>query len=104
MTNTTCTIDVQVNVLTFAVVRDRIQMSGYHSNTGESNMFCVSLHSSWPSANALRQFICSQLWPCLSDIESSIILALNLNYLDLDVPVNLNSQDNLALIPPISGG
>lgn len=95
---------VHVNLLTFSVVRDRVEASGERSNTNEANKYDITLQSSWPTGHALRQFICGHVWPCLADIETSIALALNLHYLDLDQPVTLTAQDTLAMIPPISGG
>ena len=96
---------VRVNILTFATVRDRLESAGCRSNTDELNKFRIALAPTWPSGQALRRHLCGQLWPVLADIEHSIALALNLQYIDLhDGPLTLTTDDNLALIPPISGG
>lgn len=97
---------VRVDILVFAAVRDRLLTAGCQSNTNESGKFQVSLPSSWPTGGHLRGHLCRQLWPVLADIEASMALALNLQYVDLtaDGPLTLVNGDTLALIPPISGG
>lgn len=102
---------VQLNILTFAAVRDRLQDSSSSSNVNVAagdpgaNQFQVRLPSSWSSGADLRRHICRQLWPVLAEIEPSIALALNLQYVDLNGgPLTLTAADTLALIPPISGG
>lgn len=94
---------VQLNILTFASVRDRLQ-EALNENEG-ANQLQVRLPSRWSSGADLRRYICQQLWPTLAEIEPSIALALNLQYVDLsDGPLTLTAADTLALIPPISGG
>jgi len=43
-------------------------------------------------------------WPELQKFKRTFAIALNEEYLDLDSTVNLQPQDTLAVIPPISGG
>lgn len=96
---------VQLNILTFAAVRDRLQDSSNVNGDPGANQFQVRLPSSWSSGADLRRHICRQLWPVLTEIEPSIALALNLQYVDLNGgPLTLTAADTLALIPPISGG
>ena len=45
-------------------------------------------------------------FPDLSSIKDSIILAHNLEYIDVEreTPVSIKSGDEIAVIPPVSGG
>lgn len=102
---TTSSEYVQLNILTFAAVRDRLQASLGQDKEAANEGFQVRLPSSWSTGADLRRYICQQLWPTLAEIEPSIALALNLQYVDLkDGPLTLTAADTLALIPPISGG
>lgn len=40
----------------------------------------------------------------LEDIKSSLILAINEQYSDANIPLKLNDGDTIAVIPPLSGG
>lgn len=40
----------------------------------------------------------------LTSLESSCMLALNEEYVDLDAPLTLKDGDVIAFIPPINGG
>lgn len=40
----------------------------------------------------------------LEDIKSSLILAINEQYSDANIPLKLNDGDTIAIIPPLSGG
>jgi molybdopterin converting factor small subunit len=41
----------------------------------------------------------------LSEIQDSLVLALNQDYIELsDAPLNLAEGDEIAVIPPLSGG
>ena len=40
----------------------------------------------------------------LDVLKYSIILAVNENYIDMSEQVHLNENDNIAIIPPLSGG
>jgi len=96
---------VEVNLLTFAVVRELLELAGFVPDSEDHSKYRVVLKASWTNARALRQFLCQELYPCLAEIESSIALALNMQYLDFnDGPLTLRAEDNLAFIPPISGG
>lgn len=57
------------------------------------------------TTSQLRQNIIN-LFPCLKVIENNFLIAVNEEYLapDNDVTVVLNTGDELAIIPPISGG
>jgi molybdopterin converting factor subunit 1 len=43
-------------------------------------------------------------YPKLSEIVASTVLSLNQEYLDLDQSVPLKNGDEVAVIPPVSGG
>jgi MoaE-MoaD fusion protein len=43
-------------------------------------------------------------YPRLSEVLGSCVLSLNKEYLDPDKPAVLRDGDEVALIPPISGG
>ncbi|KAI2810944.1 hypothetical protein RDWZM_002216 [Blomia tropicalis] len=95
---------IKLNVLAFASVRDRLQASNRLRGSDQNSFQCMISSTKWCNVRSLRQHLCHQVWPELSDIECSIALALNLCYLDLDQSIDLQSNDQLALIPPISGG
>ena len=40
----------------------------------------------------------------LQAIKSSVILSVNQTYIEKDTSVTLSSDDEIAIIPPISGG
>jgi len=55
--------------------------------------------------NSIQFFsILRQTFPQLSPIFDHSILAINLEYVQNDQAVNLKDGDEIALIPPLSGG
>jgi molybdopterin converting factor small subunit len=44
------------------------------------------------------------LYPCLSELSSTSILAVNCSYVNLTSDVHVTERDEIAFIPPISGG
>lgn len=47
--------------------------------------------------------LCTQ-HPSLSEIKETLMLAINLEYVQKDEQIVLKDSDELAVIPPISGG
>jgi len=43
-------------------------------------------------------------YPALLDLRSSMLLALNKNYTGLEAKTTLKECDEIAFIPPLSGG
>lgn len=43
------------------------------------------------------------LYPCLQPISDNFVIAINQNYVD-EQSIQLNENDEVAVIPPISGG
>lgn len=43
-------------------------------------------------------------YPGLAKVLTTAILSINLEYTPLDPPTTLNEGDEIAIIPPISGG
>lgn len=84
----------QVKILFFAKSRELV---GVREKT-------VTLETHLTAAQLRLNII--NLFPCLKVIENNFLIALNEEYLSLDddVTVVLNSGDELAIIPPISGG
>lgn len=54
------------------------------------------------SYQELRDFIVEYF--SLQPIKSSLILAINEQYSDANIPLKLNDGDTIAVIPPLSGG
>lgn len=81
-----------VNILFFAKSRE---LSGINSAQITVLSQCSFTHL---LENILQQY------PSLSVISENIILALNEDYLSKDSDVNLQDGDEIAVIPPISGG
>lgn len=65
---------------------------------------CMNL--SFPKSTTRNQILKTIIKeiPELEQISNSILLSLNEEYLDQDCQINLKSGDELAIIPPISGG
>lgn len=51
----------------------------------------------------LLKYVLSK-YPKLSEIVASTVLSLNQEYLDVDKSVPLKDGDEVAVIPPVSGG
>mmetsp|Transcript_2098 Transcript_2098/g.4827 ORF Transcript_2098/g.4827 Transcript_2098/m.4827 type:complete len:87 (+) Transcript_2098:292-552(+) len=43
-------------------------------------------------------------YPGLKALADTLVLAVNMNYVDKDADVELSSTDEVAIIPPIGGG
>ena len=60
--------------------------------------------SAWSSAADLLDHLCSQEFPALLPLRSSLALAINETYCTASDPILLKDSDRLAIIPPITGG
>ena len=57
----------------------------------------------YASGTALLQGIVAA-WPQLAPLADSMVLAVNEDYVDMDSGLTLRAADEVALIPPLSGG
>mgnify|MGYP001159520412 FL=1 len=81
---------MKVTVKTFAALRDII---------GSANVE-IDVSSDATVREVLRAV--NELYPKMDKIASQIMIAVNMEYVDLDHAVHQN--DEVALIPPVSGG
>ena len=81
---------MKVTVKTFAALRDII---------GSANVE-IDVSSDATVREVLR--VVNELYPKMDKIASQIMIAVNMEYVDLDHAVHQN--DEVALIPPVSGG
>lgn len=87
------TITVKVNVLFFAKVRELTNRSSVQ----------LEITSKLSLKNLIEQVIIQ--YPSLEVLKENLIIALNQNYVnDLNEILVLKENDEIALIPPISGG
>ncbi|XP_028399219.1 molybdopterin synthase sulfur carrier subunit-like [Dendronephthya gigantea] len=83
---------VEVNILLFAKAKEL-------ANTGAG---VLRLPRRVKGRFILEEIICN--WPSLKPLSSCLMLALNETYIDLVEEINLNDSDEIAVIPPLSGG
>ena len=84
---------VKVSVLFFAKVRE----------ITNENSIDIEFTSKQKLSDIINQII--ELYPSLKQLQNNLIIALNQNYIDnLEETLNLKEGDEIALIPPISGG
>ena len=81
---------MKVTVKTFAALRDIF---------GSANVE-IDVSSDATVREVLR--VVNELYPKMDKIASQIMIAVNMEYVDLDHTVHQN--DEVALIPPVSGG
>ena len=84
---------VTVSLLLFAKARELV---------GSSSV-SLSLPSSTSTYSELVTFIL-ETFPVLKRLGGTFVLSLNENYIDQDSELSLRPGDELAVIPPISGG
>ena len=84
---------VSVTLLLFAKARELV---------GKSSVI-INLPSSVSSSAVLVSHILSAC-PVLQRLGNTFVLSLNENYIDPEEEIVLRSGDELAVIPPISGG
>ncbi len=86
--------NVRVRVLFFASAREAVGLE-----KSDLEVPCAAV-----SGRQLLDFLCTQ-WPSLRPLSAAMVLALNEDYVDMEaVTVCLKHGDELALIPPLSGG
>ena len=85
--------NVSVTLLLFAKARELV---------GKSSVI-IRLPSSVSTSASLVSHILS-LYPVLQRLGNTFVLSLNENYIDPEEEIVLRSGDELAVIPPISGG
>ena len=84
---------VAVSLLLFAKARELVG----------SPSVSLSLPSSTSTYSDLVTFILES-FPVLKRLGGTFVLSLNENYIDQDSELSLRTGDELAVIPPISGG
>ena len=84
---------VAVSLLLFAKARELVG----------SSTVSLSLPSSTSTYSDLVTFIL-ETFPVLKRLGGTFVLSLNENYIDQDSELSLRPGDELAVIPPISGG
>jgi len=84
---------VKIHLLFFAKSRELVSCS-----TGD-------VHSPQITSYLQLKEVILQAYPQLAVIGENIVLALNEEYIDVsDIHIQLNDKDEIAVIPPISGG
>ena len=84
---------VAVSLLLFAKARELVGSSSVN----------LSVPSSTSTYSDLVTFIL-EAFPVLKRLGGTFVLSLNENYIDRDSEISLGTGDELAVIPPISGG
>ena len=82
-----------VKVLFFAKARELLDKESDNLFVEEKNYSGLELIT-----------VLEEKYPALLNLNRSFILALNEEYLEMDQSVTLTANDELAVIPPISGG
>ena len=88
---------VKVRLLFFAKARELV-------GTSEVLLDVELIGETTTGAKLLRSVLAE--FPALDPIKGSVILAHNLEYVDVegDTPIRLGEDDEIAVIPPVSGG
>jgi molybdopterin synthase sulfur carrier subunit len=88
---------ITIKVLFFAAARELAQ------TTNSQISLPVGEDGSDPNTQQLREVIASK-FPKLAEQVETITLAVNKEYIEDDKVITLKDGDEVALIPPISGG
>jgi molybdopterin converting factor subunit 1 len=83
---------MKVTVLLFAAAREIVDASSVLVEVPDS-----------ATTNALLDAL-SRAYPSLQDILKTSVLAVNHKYVDRDEDMPISAQDEIAVIPPVSGG
>eukprot|EP00039_Didymoeca_costata_P026318 m.15633 g.15633 ORF g.15633 m.15633 type:complete len:91 (-) comp5458_c0_seq2:100-372(-) len=84
---------VAVEILLFGAVREHF---------GEKNKF-ITLPFKKTTGKDLLAFLCTPL-KGLENYMEQLMLAINEEYVDLDSTISISVNDEIAIIPPLSGG
>lgn len=87
---------IKIQVLFFAVARELAE-------TSNAQVLLPLNEDGFATTLNLRQYIALQ-YPKLAEQVDTITLAVNKEYLEDDKDIPLKDGDEVALIPPISGG
>ena len=90
---------VKVRLLFFAKARELVGASEV-----PFDVELIGAEETTTGAQLLRSVLAG--FPALDPIKGSVILAHNLEYVDVegDTPIRLREDDEIAVIPPVSGG
>jgi len=86
-------VEVQIRVLFFAKSRELTGLT-------ES---CMQVQSGRLSGEELLNFIIKS-FPALYPVRDNLLLSVNQEYLEREQTIELSGEEEVAIIPPISGG
>ena len=87
---------VRVTLLFFGKARELVGISRIEVDD------LVGISAEYSGTKLLQTLVAA--FPALDPIRNSIILAHNLEYVEGDQTVRLRTGDEIAVIPPVSGG
>lgn len=88
-----------MNLLKYATLK--IRLFGILREKMDSNDLIISIHDTSISLKKLRKYL-EELYPSLGLNEINFVFAVNKVICNEDI--NVKSSDEIAIIPPISGG
>jgi len=121
-------IKCKVNLIFFASARDQLMLSLPEMPSwitsdwnGQNELRNVPLEVNWRCGATLRDYLCHQLCPRLAPFANITTIAINQKYIDVNCcdqdnvspssdtcdrgqPIMLQDGDEIAVIPPITGG
>ena len=84
---------MKVTVLLFANARELVDSSSVELELPDAEATSKSLTAALVSA-----------YPALSDVMKTAMLAVNRKYVDKEEGIAVSATDEIAVIPPVSGG
>lgn len=84
---------MKVTVLLFAMAREIVDSSSVE----------LELPDGEATSKSLTAALVSE-YPALSDVMKTAMLAVNRKYVDKDEDIAVRATDEVAVIPPVSGG
>jgi molybdopterin converting factor subunit 1 len=88
-----------MNLLEYATLK--IRLFGFLREKMDSDNLIISIHDTSISLKKLRKYL-EELYPSLGLNEINFVFAVNKVICNEDI--NVKSSDEIAIIPPISGG
>lgn len=88
-----------MNLLEYATLK--IRLFGFLREKMDSDDLIISIHDTSISLKKLRKYL-EELYPSLGLNEINFVFAVNKVICNEDI--NVKSSDEIAIIPPISGG